>query len=62
MYHLSALKQSYIQVHSLPRVETMTMNWGHGILTKISYTYTKFIIALRHLHSATQKIQTGSRN
>ena len=38
----------------------MTTTRGHGRLTKISYTYTKFIIALRHLYSAPQKNQTGS--
>ena len=47
-------------MHSLPRVETMTTTRGHGRLTKISYVYTKFIIALRHLYSAPQKNQTGS--
>ena len=47
-------------MHSLPRVETMTTIPGHGRLTKISYVYTKFIIALRHLYSAPQKNQTGS--
>ena len=52
--------KGYIQVHSLPRVETMTTTRGHGRLTKISYVYTKFIIALRHLYSAPQKNQTGS--
>ena len=52
--------RSYIQVHSLPRVETMTTTRGHGRLTKISYVYTKFITALCHLYTAPQKNQTGS--
>ena len=30
LYHLSSLKWGYTQVHSLPRVETVTTTWGHG--------------------------------